>query len=583
MNRRVLPAILLLVGSAALFLLQRNRATTAVTPRPLLYLLADTQREAERIPLAVTRVSDADEIKEGQRVALGYGLLSPRPLNEDEKAIRDYLNYVGALTAAHVQRRDIPYHFYLQDHIVNAYALPGGHVVVGRGLLELLESEDELAAILGHEIAHVDNRHSIEKLQYELASRKLGLGGLYQLGSPAVQIFEAGYTKEQEFEADRVGLDLAVAKGYSPVGGVNVMKRFEKLEAEYSGKEATPLEGLTSVPFSALTEYFRSHPPASERRTALQAQIVARHWGDSTALRPFLIQNIFLTDAGERLARTGDFANSVAQFQKAVNIAPNYTRAWRGLAEARWRAGDAEGTLSAVAIAIHQLPTVQDWILAARALAALDSKDAVRRLATLGNESTVVGPDKVDSVARIEIAGLKLAKEQGEINELLAVLPTGQSPSIEARDRTEIAWWLYSAGRLQDAASQLQTARQLMPQALDSNLLLVWVLSDLGRQADAMEALEKSRVSSMPSWQQRAESDAARAVVEWRTENRDAAKAGFQEAARNDPSWMVEGWVKNNFSASVTGVVRQLQAIELARRAKELQERQGNTARYKTE
>jgi Tfp pilus assembly protein PilF len=362
------------------------------------------------------------------------------------------------------------------------------------------------------------------------------------------------------------------------------MKRFEKLEAEYSEKETTPLDGLTSVPFSALTEYFRSHPPASERRAALQAQIVARHWNDSTALRPFLIRNIFLTDAGERLARAGDFANSTAQFQKAVNIAPNYTRAWRGLAEVRWCAADAEGTLSAVAMTIHQLPTDRDWILAARALAALDSKDAVKRLATLENEATVVVPHEVDSVPKIEIAGLKLTKEQGNAHELLAVLPTGQSPSVEARARTEVAWWFHSAGKLEDAASQLLTARQLMPQALDSNLLLAWVLSDLGRQADAMDVLEKSEVSStMPSWQQRAESEAVRSVVEWRTENRDAAKAGFQEAARNDSSWMIEGWVRNNYGASVTGVVRQLQAIELARRAQELQERQGNITSHKTE
>jgi beta-barrel assembly-enhancing protease len=174
-KRRLILAALLVSGSIALFSLQRSRATAEVTPRPLLYLLADSERDVERIPLALTRVSDAEEIRAGDEIAQEEGLLVPRQLSPDELRVTEYLNKVGTSVASHVQRRAIPYHFYLANDPIwtNACALPGGHIIVGRGLLNLMESEDELAAVLGHEITHVDDRHAIERLQYELASRKL--------------------------------------------------------------------------------------------------------------------------------------------------------------------------------------------------------------------------------------------------------------------------------------------------------------------------------------------------------------------------------------------------------------------------
>ncbi len=295
MKRRVILAALLVSGSVALFFLQRSRATAEVTPRPLLYLVADSEREAERIPLALTRVSDAEEMQAGQRLARQEGLV-PRPLNAGTLDITEYLNNVGKGVASHVHRRAIPYQFYLadNDYWVNACALPGGYVAVGRGLLKLMQSEDELAAVLGHEIAHVDDRHAIERLQYELASRKLGLGGIYQLGRPAEEIFKAGYTKDQELEADRDGLELAVAEGYSPAGIIQLMQRLEKLEAQSQQQTSgSPIGEIAQLPFGALQEYFRSHPPASERIAALEIEIRARNWIESAPLRPLAIQKDF--------------------------------------------------------------------------------------------------------------------------------------------------------------------------------------------------------------------------------------------------------------------------------------------------
>lgn len=294
---RWIAVLLIFAGCAALFLFQQDKLTVPITPRPLLYLLADTQREVARIPLAITRVSDEKETEIGDRIARQYKL-SLTPDDPDTRRITEYLNTVGLRVAAHVRRRGIHYHFYLQNSpsFVNAFALPGGHVVVGLGLLRIIRTEDELAAVLGHEIAHVDNRDAIEHLQYELASKRLGLGDLYRLGAPAVEIFEAGYTKQQEFQADRTGLSFAVAAGYSPMGAVTLMKRFQKLESNYSEHAHTPIGEVAQVPFSAIAEYFRSHPPAAERLAMINKEIKANGWNSVQSQRPLEIRSVVLGD-----------------------------------------------------------------------------------------------------------------------------------------------------------------------------------------------------------------------------------------------------------------------------------------------
>ena len=292
MIRRVILSVLLLIAGIALFLLQRSKATARISARPLLYLLADAQRETERIPLALTRVSDEEEMKVGNEVAQEYGLFTKKASSPDSVNITVYLNKVGTAVAAHVQRPAIRYRFFLEEnkYWVNACALPGGYVIVGRGLFDLLQSEDELAAVLGHEIAHVDNRHAIERLQYHLASKKLGLEEVYQLGETAIDVFHAGYTKEQELEADRLGLELAVRAGYSPAGGVNLMNRFEKLEDQFQQQRAgTPIQEIAGIPIGALGEYFQSHPPAFERKAAMEAEIRSKDWVATFPIRPIAI------------------------------------------------------------------------------------------------------------------------------------------------------------------------------------------------------------------------------------------------------------------------------------------------------
>ena len=291
MIRRVILALLLLIAGIALFLLQRSKATARVSARPLLYLLADAQRETERIPLAVTRVSDEEEMKVGNEVARGYGLFSKPASSPDNVNIIVYLNQVGSAVAAHVQRPAIRYRFFLEEnkYWVNACALPGGYIIVGRGLFDLLQSEDELAAVLGHEIAHVDNRHAIERLQYDLASKKLGLEDVYQLGETAIDVFHAGYTKEQELEADRVGLELAVQPAIPGRG-----RQFDEPLRKTRGS-ISPAEGRNAHrrnhrnPHRRVGRIFPIPSPAFERKAAMEAEIRSNDWVASFPVRPIAI------------------------------------------------------------------------------------------------------------------------------------------------------------------------------------------------------------------------------------------------------------------------------------------------------
>ncbi len=166
--------------------------------------------------------------------------------------VEDYLIEVGQRLAANAHRK-LPYKFhYLHDMEPDqCFALPGGHVYVTEGMLSLMDSEDELAAVMGHEIEHVDHYHCAERVQQEEALRKIPLGGLVAI---PIAVFEAGYSKDQELEADREGTRLAVQAGYSPEGAVRIFEKFGHLYREYQSKPQNPAEEATEVTAPALSK-----------------------------------------------------------------------------------------------------------------------------------------------------------------------------------------------------------------------------------------------------------------------------------------------------------------------------------------
>src|SRR5205807_4513022 len=113
-------------------------------------------------------------------------------LGTGEVAMKSYVSTVARMVAGHARSKlKYKFHYVPSAYLVNAFALPGGHVFIGMGLIPLMESEDELASVLGHEVEHIDNYHCVER--YQLQARAGALGELLAL---PVALFQAGYGKE---------------------------------------------------------------------------------------------------------------------------------------------------------------------------------------------------------------------------------------------------------------------------------------------------------------------------------------------------------------------------------------------------
>ncbi|HUA17090.1 MAG TPA: M48 family metalloprotease, partial [Bryobacteraceae bacterium] len=222
-------------------------------------LWSDVLRDADDLGLQLTRVSADQEMQLGDRLAAEVG----RWGKEDPDATR-YVAAVGAGLVPGVNRKAIRYHFHvLQSPGLNAFALPGGQIYVLSGMLDFLRSESELAAVLGHEMSHVDLRHCIEQYQYQLALKKAGAGDASAIAGLAHALVAIGYRQDQELEADLAGQRLAVEAGYDPDAAVGVFQRMQmKFHENTSQPAATPGGELSQAIGDALGSYFRTHPPS---------------------------------------------------------------------------------------------------------------------------------------------------------------------------------------------------------------------------------------------------------------------------------------------------------------------------------
>jgi predicted Zn-dependent protease len=270
--KRWLLLILILGGSgAALYYSQLQKTETRVGPEAMLNALADTQREISRVPARITRLSDSEEIRIGDGMAASY-LARRGQLSSADAELETYIATVGHAVAGGARRKlDYRFHYIPNTNFTNAFALPGGHVFLGRGMLQLMKTEDELASVLGHEVEHVDNYHCNERVSL----RHLPFGELIAL---PVELFQAGYSKEQELEADRDGADLAVSAGYSPQGAIHLFQTFGRLHGQYVSKASRPDQELSQVALEGIIGYFRSHPLPVEREAQIRRIMTSQKW-----------------------------------------------------------------------------------------------------------------------------------------------------------------------------------------------------------------------------------------------------------------------------------------------------------------
>ncbi|HNV70944.1 MAG TPA: M48 family metalloprotease, partial [Candidatus Ozemobacteraceae bacterium] len=230
-NYGMLLVLLLLLGAAGLVMLGQREDRSDLTA--VMELVGDAQQDALKVGHELLKMSDDEENRLGREVVgrFGFGL-------SEAPRLASYVTAVARPLLAHVRRPRIEYVFRVLDSgEVNAFALPGGQIFVFRGLIECVESEAELAAVLGHEIAHVDLRHCVELFLVRARLEKIVGGGFPRtivdliVRLPANltifthQLIKAGYRKFQEFDADAEGMNLIARAGYLPTGSVMAMQR----------------------------------------------------------------------------------------------------------------------------------------------------------------------------------------------------------------------------------------------------------------------------------------------------------------------------------------------------------------------
>ncbi len=217
----------------------------------------------------VTGKAELDLLGEEQELALGAKLYQPFIQDSlgpiEDEPVAKLVENVGRQVAAVSHRPQLPYQFTaVNDPAVNAFALPGGKICITRGLLVRLESEDGLAAVLGHEVGHVTARHAVAAYNRQVlatlflatsaavleAKEVKGRELMWVGGLIGTQMVLARYSRDQERQSDSLGLQYAVAAGYSPRGMLETQRVLLSLGTEKP---------------SLVERLFASHPHSAER------------------------------------------------------------------------------------------------------------------------------------------------------------------------------------------------------------------------------------------------------------------------------------------------------------------------------
>jgi predicted Zn-dependent protease len=226
---------------------------------------------AKNIGRAATDVNEEQEANIGKEYA--SLLVGAAPLL-DQPALQRYLNRVGRWVSLHSERPNLDWKFgILASDNINAFATPGGYVLITRGLLARLKNEAELAGVLAHEIAHVVKKHHLAAMR-KGAGIQIGANILAEYSSNrarnpvateriisgAKEVMLRGLDKDDEFEADRMGVVMAARAGYDPFGLPAVLQTLQGMNPQDSG----------------LALMFSTHPAPGARLDQLERVMSAR-------------------------------------------------------------------------------------------------------------------------------------------------------------------------------------------------------------------------------------------------------------------------------------------------------------------
>jgi predicted Zn-dependent protease len=252
-----------------------------------LFDLGSLKDTAKKIKKAGGKVSVEEEIRIGDSVCAQ--LLGAAPLVK-QKSLQQYVNGVGMWVAQQTKRKELPWGFGVIDsENINAFATPGGRVLITRGLFIALENEAELAGVLGHEIAHVIMQHHLNALKknarldllgdaLQIAAQDKGINDQAKLDAllnAGTQLYARGLDRTDEYEADRLGVVYAARAGYDPFALLNVLVTLDSINP------ASPKLALIT----------KTHPSFASRIDELDLAIEGRL--DNYAMQPQLLERLF--------------------------------------------------------------------------------------------------------------------------------------------------------------------------------------------------------------------------------------------------------------------------------------------------
>lgn len=416
-----------------------------------------------------TLISPAEEKEFGE--AFFRSLHSQISINQDAE-IQQYIQTIGERLVANSDLPGNPFHFFVvMENNINAFAGPGGYIGVNSGLILITEAESELASVMGHEIAHVTQRHLYRA--YEAASRlsiptaaatlaaillgtqspALGQAAIVAIQAGNVQ-FQIDFTRENEAEADRVGMQTLAASQYDPRSMPTFFERLQQ-SSRYSGQN--------------IPEFLRTHPVTASRISDTRGRAETypyKQYPDSLGYQ--------LTKAKIRVLTSTDDAETLKYFQ---------SRSTQGTTEQRTVARYGLGLCALYSQKFNDAETIfqqlskeypnQAQYVTALARTALDSKNystALSRYKKLTEQFPDNEAIKLEYITSLLKAG---NAEQARKNLLLLKPKTQQQPVYSqllaqvysdlnqpAESHRYLAEYYYATGQTKDAILQIKLAQK---------------------------------------------------------------------------------------------------------------------------
>jgi beta-barrel assembly-enhancing protease len=320
-------------------------------------------------------------LSEAQEAKVGREIMQQIRSNSDyldDAELTDYLNSLGDRLAASSADPTLHFEFFvIRDPTINAFALPGGYIGVHTGLLSAVQNESELAGVLAHEIGHVTQHHIARMVDKERATSLYTLAALavailasrsnsqvseaaLTLGGAASVQSALNFSRENEREADRAGLQTMSAAGFSPYGMVSFFKRLQAQSRLYDNNAPA---------------YLRTHPLTQERIADMEGRVAKMPYHQ----HPDSLEFTLLRSKVQ--AQQGDAFEALKRFevgsQGSDDPAP-----WYGLARAALRAGRYQEARDALARLeqLHVSSPLVDTLAADISLASGRPAEAVSRL-----------------------------------------------------------------------------------------------------------------------------------------------------------------------------------------------------------